>query len=234
MTGFTGSAGIAIALAKNAAIFVDGRYTLQVKTQVDGDAFEHIHIGKTSPADWLAKQLIRQQRIGYDPMLHTCAEIEQFSKTCKSKGAKLVPVWKNPVDKIWQDQPAPPLGKVTIHPIKFSGESTKKKIRRIQKEIAKKNAELAVLSLPDSIAWLFNIRGDDIRHTPVALSFALIPVKGRCTLFIDKRKISKAVRQELKEFVKFSEPDEFFQSVKKCATQGRRILLDPLNLLRLH
>ena len=227
LTGFTGSAGLAITLTKNAAIFVDGRYTLQVKGQVDGDSFEHIHIGKISPFDWLEKQLSRRQRIGYDPMLHTFEEVERFSKICRNKGAKFVPVWKNPIDKIWKDQPDPPLGKIAIHPVKYAGESTKKKIRRIQREIAKNNADVAVLTLPDSIAWLFNIRGKDIPHTPVALSFAMIPVEGRSSLFIDKRKISKDVRQKLKPIVKLSEPSSLFQSIRKCASQGQRILLDP-------
>ena len=227
LTGFTGSAGLAVVLSKNAAIFVDGRYTLQVKEQVDGDSFEHLHSVENKPTDWLVKLLNRQQRIGYDPMLHTIAEVEKFTKICKSKSAKFVPVWKNPVDKIWKDQPAPPVGKLTIHPIKFSGEPTKKKVLRIQKEIKAKGADLAVLTLPESIAWLFNIRGSDIPHTPVALAFAIVPAKGRCILYTDKRKISKKVHQELKEYLKIREPSLLFKSIKKFASQNQKVLLDP-------
>ena len=227
LTGFTGSAGIAIVLAKNAAIFVDGRYTLQVKDQVDSDVFEQLHLVEQDPTSWLSKHVKKKQRIGYDPMLHTLAEVEKYSKICREKSAKFVPVWENLVDKIWKDQPSPPLEKVMIHPVKFSGESTKKKIRRIQKDIEKKSADVAVLTLPDSIAWLFNIRGNDISHTPVALSFALIPTKGRCTLFIDKRKITKNVRQKLAEFVKIVEPKLLLPTIKKCAMRNQRILLDP-------
>ena len=227
LTGFTGSAGVAIVLAKSAAIFVDGRYTLQVKNQVDSDVFEQLHLVEQNPISWLSKHVKKKQRIGYDPMLHTLVEVEKFSKICREKSAKFVPVWENLVDKIWKDQPNPPLGKVSIHPVKFSGESTKKKIRRIQKEIEKKSADVAVLTLPDSIAWLFNIRGNDISHTPVALSFALIPTKGRCTLFIDKRKITKSVRQKLEEIAKIVEPKSLLPIIKKCATRNLRILLDP-------
>ena len=227
LTGFTGSAGVAIVLAKSAAIFVDGRYTLQVKVQVDSDVFEQLHLVEQSPISWLSNQVKKRQRIGYDPMLHTLTEVEKFSKICREKSAKFVPVWENLVDKIWKDQPDPPLGKVTIHPVKYSGESTKKKIRRIQKEIEKKSANVAILTLPDSIAWLFNIRGNDISHTPVALSFALIPTKGRCSLFIDKRKISKSVRQKLAEFAKIIEPKSLLPTIKKCAMRNQRILLDP-------
>ena len=227
LTGFTGSAGLAIVLENCGAIFVDGRYTLQAKKQVDSDSFKHINIGETSPADWLEKQLLKQQKIGYDPMLHTSAEVEKFTKACRAKNAKFVPIWKNPIDKIWKDQPAPPLCKLTIHPIKFSGESTKKKIRRIQQDIASEKADVAVLTLPDSIAWLFNIRGNDISHTPVALGFALVPVKGRCTLFMDKQKLTNKVQQELKEVVKFKQPNSLFQTLQNCGTKKQKVLLDP-------
>ena len=111
------------------------------------------------PVGWLSKQIKKGFKIGYDPMLHTLAEAEKYSKVCRDKSAKFFPVWENPVDKIWKNQPNPPLGKVAIQPIKYSGETTKKKIRRIQKEIVKNSADVAVLTLPDSIAWLFNIRG---------------------------------------------------------------------------
>ena len=227
LTGFTGSAGTAIVLADKSAVFVDGRYILQVAEQVDSSAFELLHSGNVKPVDWLAKNVHKGDRIGYDPMLLTANEVAEYRKFCVSGQAELEPVAENPIDRLWIDQPEPPLAPVSIRAQGLAGESTQDKISRIKEEIGKKSAHAAILTLPDSIAWLFNIRGGDLPHTPVALSFAVVPVEGPCTIFIDSRKITGDAQKALKGLVEFQEPDGLITAVKERAGRGESILLDP-------
>ncbi|MEP3280363.1 MAG: aminopeptidase P family protein [Stappiaceae bacterium] len=227
LTGFTGSAGLAIVLSERAAVFVDGRYTLQVLDQVDGTAFERLQSLKTAPDVWLGDNAGKGLRIAYDPMLHTVADVRKFQKACEKAGSTLVPVEENLVDRVWHDQPEPPLAAVSLHPVAYSGEKSTDKIPRIQKEIAKQGAEAAILTLPDSIAWLFNIRGGDVPNTPLPLSFALVPAKGPCTIFIDGRKLSNEVRDELAEIIEIRGPEAFLPTVGQLAETGSPILLDP-------
>ncbi len=227
LTGFTGSAGIAIALKEKAAVFVDGRYTLQVKDQVDGTAFERLHSLDCAPDTWLADNTGKDMRIGYDAMLHTVADVRKYQKACKRSGAELVPVDENLIDRIWSDQPEPPAAPVSLHPLVYSGEEAREKLTRIREDILKAEAGAAVLTLPDSIAWLFNIRGGDVPNAPLPLSFALVPAKGMPTLFIDGRKLSNEVRSALTDIMDIREPDGFLSAVERSAEAGTAILLDP-------
>jgi Xaa-Pro aminopeptidase len=227
LTGFTGSAGTAIVLANEAAIFVDGRYTLQVRTETDAALFAPQHVTENPPTKWLAAQLKPGDRIGYDPWLLTASEVRRFDETCKAAEASFVPVAENPVDAIWTDRPAPPLGAVTLHPVELAGEAAADKIARLQAAVMEKKADAAVLAQADSIAWTFNIRGRDIAHNPVALAFALLPAGGKPELFIDGRKLSNAVRAALEDLATVKEPATFHEALRALGARKARVLIDP-------
>jgi Xaa-Pro aminopeptidase len=227
LTGFKGSAGTAIVLGDEAAIFVDGRYTLQVRAETDAALFAPEHLTDNPPLKWLAAHLKAGDRIGYDPWLMTVAEVRRFSEVCKAAEAEFVPVADNPLDRLWSDRPPPPLGAVALHPIELSGEATADKIARLQQAVAERRADAAVMGLTDSIAWTFNIRGGDILHSPVSLAFALLPKEGKPTLFIDGRKLSNAVRDALSEFADIREPATLGTSLAALGKAGAKVMLDP-------
>jgi len=224
LTGFTGSAGFAIVLAGKAAIFVDGRYTLQSSTQVD-PVFDREHLIENPPPRWLAAHARPGDRIGYDPWLLTLADVRRFAEAAASAGAELVPVSANPLDAIWTDRPAPPLGAVTPHPESLAGEAAENKIARLQAALVERKADAAVLTQSDSIAWLLNIRGSDVAHNPTALAFTILPASGRPSLFIDGRKLSNAVRTELAALTEIESAASLATGL--AALAGKRVLLDP-------
>jgi Xaa-Pro aminopeptidase len=227
LTGFTGSAGFAIVLKDRAALFVDGRYTLQAGKQADTGLFDIVHLIDEPPSKWLAGKLKPGDRIGYDPWLLTIREVRRFEEVCEAAGAALVPLAANPVDAIWDDRPSPPLASVTLYPTGLAGESSADKIGRIRKSLTERHVDAAVLTQADSIAWLFNIRGADVAHNPVALSFAILPKDGRPTLFIDGRKLSNAVRDMLSASIDIGEPQEFPSALTALGKAGAKVLLDP-------
>ena len=190
LTGFTGSAGVAVVLMERAALFVDGRYTLQAREQVDTTLFEIVHLVETPPDQWLEQNLASGDRLGYDPWLHTVEGAEKLAKACTAAGATLVAVEPDPIDALWTDRPAPPLGAVVLHDLRFAGEAAEAKLARIRAEIGKLKADALVVSDPHAVAWTFNIRGSDVAHTPLPLAFAIIPRAGRPTLYADGRKFS--------------------------------------------
>ncbi len=226
LTGFTGSAGSAVVLADEAAIFVDGRYTLQVRDQVDDTAFTPEHLVEAPPHTWLRDHLKAGDRIGYDPWLHTVAGVRRLRKACDDAGATLVAVKANPLDAVWVDRPAPPIGPVTRQPDDLAGEAAEEKLDRIGAAIKSGGADIAVLTQPDSIAWLFNIRGSDIAHTPLPLSFATVPSDGRPTLFIDGRKLDNTMRDYLEEHGTVAEPERFVEELAAVCGAGQRVLID--------
>src|SRR5579883_2862942 len=161
LTGFTGSAGLAVVLRERAALFVDGRYTLQAAAQIDRDLFEIRHLVDEPPAQWIAAALGPGMRLGYDPWLHTPREVEGFRAAAEKAGAVLQAVDDNPLDRIWQDRPARPLAPVVPHDERFAGESAQSKRARLAKALAADGIAAAVLTMPESIAWLLNIRGGE-------------------------------------------------------------------------
>ena len=227
LTGFAGSAGIAVVLAEDAAIFVDGRYTIQVREQVDTQVFAPMHLIETPPADWLATTLKPGQKLGYDPMLHTISGTRRLKAACTAAGAELVAVSGNPVDAVWHDRPAPPLGAVVIHPDALAGEAASDKIARMGAKVGEAKADAFVLTQPDSIAWLFNIRGSDVAHTPLPLSFAILPASGKPRLFIDGRKLSNAVRDHLVGLTEVEEPAGLVPALAEMGRAGAAVMLDP-------
>lgn len=209
ITGFTGSAGVAIVLAASAVIFVDGRYVLQVRDQVDTSIFAVEHLVDNPPDKWLGANLPAGARLGYDPWLHTADDAERLANACVNASATLVPVESNPLDAVWTDRPPPPLGPVTVRPEKLAGEPSADKLKRVQAEIAKLKADALIISDPHNIAWTFNIRGSDVAHTPLPLSFARVPREGRASIFIDARKLSNETRDYLETFADVREPGAF-------------------------
>lgn len=229
LTGFTGSAGMAIVLAGRAALFVDGRYTLQAAAQIYTGSFEIVDLLGTPPAKWLSNTLSPGDRIGYDPWLLTVSQVRRFSAACEKCGATLVAVSDNPIDRLWSDQPAPPIGPVSLHPIEYAGVDSSEKIATVQKALADKKVDATVLTQADSIAWLLNIRGSDIVHNPVALAFAVVPRNGRPSLFVDGRKLSNEVRSRLVKSIRIGEPSELDGALSALGTRGAVLLLDPVS-----
>jgi Xaa-Pro aminopeptidase len=226
LTGFTGSAGTGVVLGDRAAIFVDGRYSLQVREQVDRAIFEPVAVGETSVADWLKANAGRGQRIGYDPWLVTRAEIRRIADALAPSGVEVTPVDENPIDAIWPDRPAPPLGAVAEQPEDLAGRSVEDKVGEIARVVAERHADAAVLTDPASIAWLFNIRGGDVPHTPFALSFAIARAVGRPELFIDGRKLSNVIRDRLHRFADIFEPGQFADRLRDLGATKAKVLFD--------
>ncbi|MCK1638429.1 aminopeptidase P family protein [Bradyrhizobium sp. 157] len=226
LTGFTGSAGMAIVLTREAAVFVDGRYTLQAAKQVDRKAWQIEPLADPPPEQWLTKHLAAGDRLGFDPWLHTSAAAERLAAACTKAGAELIAVESNPLDQVWTERPAPPLGRVAIHGVQFSGEIEAEKLKRIRLEINKLGVDALVLSDSHAVAWTFNIRGADVSHTPLPLSYALVPKDGRPTIFIDHRKLSNLTRDHLEQSAEVREPDALVPALTELARSGAAIALD--------
>jgi Xaa-Pro aminopeptidase len=226
LTGFTGSAGMAIVLNREAAVFVDGRYTLQAAKQVDGKAWSVAPLVDPPPETWLAEHLVAGDRLGFDPWLHTSAAAERLAAACARAGAELVAVEGNPVDSVWTERPTPPLGPVTVHSLAYAGETEADKLGRIRSEIARLGVEALVLSDSHAVAWTFNIRGADVSHTPLPLSYALVPKDGRPTVFIDHRKLSNSARDHLEQNADVAEPEALTAALTELAQRGASVALD--------
>lgn len=208
LSGFTGSAGFCIVLPEVAGVFVDGRYRTQVKSQVDLAAFTPVPWPETRPGPWIAAQLPGGGRIAFDPWLHTVKEIAEIEAALAGSGVTLVPA-ANFVDRIWAGQPAPPVGRVSIQPEAFAGEPAAVRRARIGASLADSGQMSAVLTLPDSISWLLNIRGSDVPRNPVVQSLAILHRDGRVDLFIDAAKLSAEVRDHLGPEVTVQDPAGF-------------------------
>jgi Xaa-Pro aminopeptidase len=226
LTGFTGSAGRAVVLKDRAALFVDGRYTLQARDQVDGALFEVVLTSETTPESWIEANLPAGSRLGYDPWLHTLGDVEKLSAACATAGATLVAADENPLDAIWADRPPPPLGPVALHDLRHAGEEAGAKLARIRAEIGKARADALVVCNPTNIAWAFNIRGADVPHTPLTLAFAVVPREGRPSLYVDGRKLSNTVRDALEALADVREPDDFARMLRALGEAHKTVRLD--------
>jgi Xaa-Pro aminopeptidase len=226
LTGFTGSAGQVVVLGDRAALFVDGRYTLQARKQVDTALFAIVHSTETPVDRWLESNLPAGARLGYDPWLHTVEGAEKLARACANAGATLVPAEPNPIDALWTDRPAPPLGPVSPHDFRFAGEYASAKLGRVRAEISSLRADALVISDPHAVAWTFNIRGTDVPHTPLPLSFAIVPREGRPTLYVDGAKLSNAVRHRLEEITEVREPADFIRDLATLGEGHRTVRLD--------
>jgi Xaa-Pro aminopeptidase len=224
LTGFTGSAGLAIVLKDKAAVFVDGRYTLQVRDQVDTKVFDPVAIAETSAETWIGRSVAKGAKLGFDPWLTTQAQLDRYERAARAAGSSLVAVDDNPVDAVWEDRPAPPRGQVVLHPKKFAGVEASKKLEQIASAL--KDLDGLVISDPHAVAWAFNIRGADVAHTPLPLSFAIVPAKGRPTLYIEAAKLSNAVRDALEDLAHVEQPDALDRDLHKLGAQKKKLRFD--------
>src|SRR6476659_3882059 len=227
LTGFSGSVVVAIVLEHAAALFVDGRYTLQARAQTDISLFDVLQTPEAKASKWLAAALPKGGIIGYDPNLHTIKEIERLTKSLSKVGIRLQPQADNPIDLLWQDRPAPSSAPVVPHGLELAGRSASEKIAEVQETLKREKADAVLLTLLDSIAWLFNIRGGDITPPPLALAFALVPARGKPALFIDPAKLGDNVRGHLKETAELLPPDALDTRLKALGKRGARVRLDP-------
>lgn len=225
ISGFGGSAGSAVVMAQRAAMFTDGRYTVQVRQQVPADLFSYEDVPQTSAAQWLGEQAQAGQRIGYDPWLHTSAWVKQAAGQLKLRGAELVAVSQNPIDAVWTDRPAKSLVPLEVHNDQFAGRGHAEKRADVASWLAGKGADAAVIAALESIAWLLNIRGKDVSRTPVALAFVVAHKDGSVDLFTAPEKLSAAVRAHLGDTVRCQPRDEFEAALK--AMTGQTVVVDP-------
>jgi len=225
LTNFRGSAGVAIVTLKKAAIFVDGRYVVQVRQQVDEKIFAPFHLVEMPPTAWIARNLKKGDRLGFDPWLVTAEQARRFSEACAEAGAAFVPVDTNPIDAVWQDQPARPMPPLATHPTQFAGKSAAEKVAEIRKALGAHDA--VVLTQPDSVAWLLNLRGFDAPHTPVVSAYAILPAKGKVELFIAPEKVTEEVASHLRKIAVTRAPDEIAAALRALGKARARVLIDP-------
>ncbi|WP_247887355.1 aminopeptidase P family protein [Azospirillum sp. SYSU D00513] len=227
LTGFTGSAGHAVAASARAAMFVDGRYTIQVRAEVPEALYDYKHLIDDPLTDWLADALPPGGKLGYDPRLHTAAWVERTGKALERIGLSLAPCEDNPVDAVWTDQPPAPLAPVVAHDLAFAGVPAAVKRAEIGAKLARDGIAAAVLTQPDSIAWLLNIRGADVPCTPLPLSFAILKASGDLDLFIDRRKLVPGLEAHLGNQVSVRAPEELGPALEEIGRGGAKLLADP-------
>lgn len=227
LTGFGGSAGTAIVLEDKAAIFVDGRYTLQVRDQVDTKAFAPVALAETSPEAWLRQNLPKGARLGFDPWLHTSSGTARLRVACTDAGAELAPVDQNPVDRVWADQPPIPLGPVMTLEDEYAGAASVEKRQKFSEALAADQCTASVLSAPDSIAWLLNIRGSDVPNTPLALGYAIVHSSGDVDWFIDARKIPISTRSKFDDGISILSPGDFADRLAALGQSDGAVRVDP-------
>lgn len=223
-TGFTGSAGAACILNERAVMFTDGRYTLQVRAQVDGKLFDYARL-EDGVANWLRINLKAGERIGYDPKLHSPKAIQTIRKAVEGAEAVLVSLDANPIDRVWADRPAPPKGTVTIQPTSLAGRSHDEKRKEIADAITHARADAAMITAPASIAWLLNLRGSDVRCTPLLLGNAVIDGDGHVTLYTDPDKITDDIRTHLGNDVTVLDETRLADDLTRLS--GQTVIVDP-------
>ena len=227
LTGFTGSAGVAIVLDDRAAIFVDGRYLVQVHEEVDGSVYSVQHLVEHPPTAWIEENLRSGTKLGFSPWLHTVDGAERLANACEAAGGILTAVQDNPLDACWNDRPPPPRGAVVRHDLRYAGDDVGAKLTRVRAEISKYRADALIVSEPQSVSWLFNIRGSDVPHTPVVLAFAIVPLTGRPAIYVDNRKLGSEVRNWLAEIAELREPGDFAADLGVLGKAQRTVRLDP-------
>ena len=225
ISGFSGSAGLAIVGARKAGLFVDSRYTLQAPSQTDTSKFTVIESPPASPAGEFRRFVPKDGKIGYDPWLHTPGEIKDFAQRLAGY-ASLVPS-ENLVDRVWPDRPSPPASAIDVLGDNRAGKSAALKLADLRAALAAETADAVVLTLPESICWLFNIRGRDTPNTPFVLGFAIVPKAGKPTLFLDKARIDPPLRTALGDLVKLADRATLTAALRHLGAADRRVMVDP-------
>ena len=225
LTGFGGSAGSAAVLKDKAAMFTDGRYTVQVREQVDGKLYDYEDVPATSPAKWLAEHAPEGAKIGYDAWLHGVEWVEAAEKLFAKKGIELVAVDGNPIDAVWADRPEPSKAEAVPHDDKFAGRSSAEKRAEVADWLKQEGYDATVISALDSVGWLLNMRGRDIENTPVALSYVLAHADGTADVFLAPEKVTPELVKHLGNAVRVRDRAEFEPALADLA--GKTIAVDP-------
>lgn len=227
LSGFAGSAGVIVVLADKAAIFVDGRYTIQVTQQVDGTLFEFHHLIEEPHLDWAVEHLPEGGTLGYDPSLHTAPWVDKATAALEKAKCSLVSVPDNPIDALWHDQPDPPLAPIVPHDEAYSGQSSLEKRKVIGEGLAKDGLDAAVIAAPDSIAWLLNVRGGDTPNTPIPLSFAILKSDGMVDWFVAPEKLTAELPAHLGNQIATEMPSALGAALDRLGADGKRVSIDP-------
>ena len=225
LTGFGGSAGSAVVLKDKAAMFTDGRYTVQVREQVDGKLYDYEDVPATSPAKWIAANAPAGARIGYDAWLHGIGWAEEAEKLFAKKGVELVPVDGNPIDAVWADRPEPSKAAAVPHEDRLAGRSSADKRAEIADWLKQEGYDATVVTALDSVAWVLNMRGKDVDNTPVALSYVVAHADGTADLFIAPEKVTPELTQHLGNAVRINDRADFEPALAKL--QGKTVAVDP-------
>ena len=226
LSGFTGSAGFGVVLMQEAAVFSDGRYTVQLAEQIDTNAFTPVSSIDTPPPEWLRQKAKAGARIGYDPRRHTLDGLQKFQQAAEKAGFTLVASEPNAVDALWSDRPPAPTAPVTLHPLAHAGIASKTKISALQNWLVGEKLAALAITDPTSLAWLFNIRGGDVPHMPLPISYALLPAKGLPKLFMDGRKLSQAVRRSLSKTTAIHEVAELEKAIAALGKAKAKLRFD--------
>lgn len=226
LTGFTGSAGMALILRSQAIVFVDGRYTTQLVQQVDAETFTPGDLVGEPPHSWIAAHAPKGLRLGIDPWLHAGAEVKRLTTALAARGGSLVILDHNPLDAIWHDRPAEPMGAVAVQQDMHAGKPAAEKIAAIAAGLTEKGARAVLIADPSSIAWIFNIRGADVPHTPHPLARAIILDDGKAEIFISEKKIGGEAARHLGALAARFEPSELRARLAHYATGGAKMLID--------
>ncbi len=226
LTGFTGSAGVVLVLPDVAVIFVDGRYTLQVAQQIDTGRWTVEHLVRTPPADYVRDHL-DGRRLGFDPKLHSISAARRLRDAATAAGGTVVALERNPIDALWTDRPAPPLGPVELLPATLAGLDPAAKRERIAADLVARGADATVLNQPESIAWLLNLRGADVPYTPLPLAYATVDGAGMVELFLDEAKCTDAVRSGLGNGVTLRPFEAVGDALEALGQAGATVSIDP-------
>ena len=227
LSGFTGSAGFIIVLHDTAVFFTDGRYALQGKQQLRGDLFQIYDSSDKTPSKWMEENIAAGSKIGYDAWLHTATEIENLRKILSRKKAELLPVDANPVDAIWTDRPPAPVTPVFAHALRYAGRDSADKRQAIANDLAQKNLSATIITDPASVAWLLNIRGNDVPNTPLPLSFAIIDSTAQVQWFVDIHKLTEGLGEHLGSDVSIQSIEHFLPALGRLASMPHPVRIDP-------
>ena len=226
LTGFTGSAGMAVILEDSAAIFVDGRYTIQVRSEVPEKHYNYCHLISDPAQDWAAENLTKNQKLGFDPWLMTPRQVDNFTKAVSKTGAQLVSLNDNPIDAIWEDRPSAPVGQIVPHDLSYTGRTSTDKSEEIAKILRHEQQDSAIIVKPESIAWLLNVRGSDLDHSPLPLSFAIVHSDARIDWFVNSAKISNSLIDSLDDTVTTNDQEALGKSLEALGNARKKVGLN--------
>ena len=227
LTGFSGSAGLAVVACDKAWLFIDGRYVEQAKIEVDPSHIEVRHFQRPPTWEFLSAALPRGSRLGYDPRLHAVTDLDSIGKALAKSGIELVPVESNPIDALWIDRPARTFSPIVAHPIELSGRSMPDKLDNVSATLQGSKIDATLLCQLDSLAWLYNLRGGDLANTPVVECFSIVFADGHAELFVEKEKITPDAGRHLGNRVALRGAGELEEALTQIGQRGMKVGMDP-------